>query len=972
MKKKAISLLTMLFVMLFTIDVKADWNPYALKKTDSYNSYFDWMPTDIKKGDIITVKVSTQVMDNSKINYGTYAIRWDEKAFEIVENNGKYYTLKNEDVEITNYDLYNDNKYYIEFYGNDTLYDDNYYVGTPLFEFKFRVLSDAKDGIYRIYQSEGESLLNVELSEGYGGGDANLRGYDNELRFQIGKEKIVSNYTPDTINSNSYIIGNHLFTREGSEAYPGRLTTEYIMLASKSIESDNKDDMIIYVKNASGIWKNAITNDEINPPEKFNISYIDMISNYSNNGLYSTDTNNEDNYTILALTQISDKKAIVTIEVPNETVHAVGTINGKIVTFSVSGKNYKITIGDNEVNIETNDANITDLRLQKKVNYDVNDYYSFEYGNKYYLKSEASGKYVLGNNEIYLVQLSSTSYKVCIKNKASNKCEIKDGVYGDEDYLTINDKYYGYIRNEEGIKLTSDEDNTYVGTYVKQSNITMEDIFSLEENYIMYTVIYSDDYNCNTDCNAWGWEYVKHGEKLEGPGIPEKDGFNFVGWQLNGEIYDLNTPVTSSMELHAKWEVNIPTPVISVGESNNWYDRWVAIENYNEYCSNSVCNVEDSNVVNFAGFEVYEKVGSEYIYVGDGNNGDNLDLPYYEFTMEPNTTRTFVARVYIFNGEERVYSGYSNEVESDATIPTPVAIFTETANDSVDYSSYNDGTYTYKINVENLRDFGYEWNDDGNEWYVLQHKVDGFDLFEMVDNHLQPPVGFDGNNSAEISVSVNDTRHYYVKAYLFVDGSKVYSALSNELVPESPIPTPVINGGMGDDTIVFGLMINNSNDYCIGECSGSESDEYIVDGYEIYEKVGLNYNLIKTINKVVDDDEFIENTLDESENKVFAVRMFINHSGGKVYSNYSNEIILQAAPELSACYTHNNDEYTWGHYNGIEGYIKVMGRISEETCIPELKCYYNSDDESYHWTASPDVNWSLLPDITSEETCVSP
>ena len=59
------------------------------------------------------------------------------------------------------------------------------------------------------------------------------------------------------------------------------------MLASKSIESDDKNDMIIYLKNARGNWYNAITNEQLTPPEDFKISYIDMVAHYENNGVYA-------------------------------------------------------------------------------------------------------------------------------------------------------------------------------------------------------------------------------------------------------------------------------------------------------------------------------------------------------------------------------------------------------------------------------------------------------------------------------------------------------------------------------------------------------------------------------------------------------------------------------------------------------------------------------------------------------------
>ena len=76
----------------------------------------------------------------------------------------------------------------------------------------------------------------------------------------------VSAYTFNTsdISKSTYIIGKTMYTREVVDNYKGALTTEYIMLASKTIDSNNVDDMIIYYKNVDGEWINAISDTKIN------------------------------------------------------------------------------------------------------------------------------------------------------------------------------------------------------------------------------------------------------------------------------------------------------------------------------------------------------------------------------------------------------------------------------------------------------------------------------------------------------------------------------------------------------------------------------------------------------------------------------------------------------------------------------------------------------------------------------------
>ena len=86
------------------------------------------------------------------------------------------------------------------------------------------------------------------------------------------------NMTPDEIKGSSYVIGSHVFTREINEntGYKGRLTTDLIMLAAQTIESNDLDSMIIYYKTASGMWINGLTGLPIDVPGSFNIDYNNM------------------------------------------------------------------------------------------------------------------------------------------------------------------------------------------------------------------------------------------------------------------------------------------------------------------------------------------------------------------------------------------------------------------------------------------------------------------------------------------------------------------------------------------------------------------------------------------------------------------------------------------------------------------------------------------------------------------------
>ena len=86
----------------------------------------------------------------------------------------------------------------------------------------------------------------------------------------------VVKYKDDDISPSSYVIGTHVFTRNINSNYIGQLTTNYIMIASKTINKNNISDMKIYYKNPRGIWYNALTGNKTDIPSEFEIEYKDL------------------------------------------------------------------------------------------------------------------------------------------------------------------------------------------------------------------------------------------------------------------------------------------------------------------------------------------------------------------------------------------------------------------------------------------------------------------------------------------------------------------------------------------------------------------------------------------------------------------------------------------------------------------------------------------------------------------------
>ena len=47
---------------------------------------------------------------------------------------------------------------------------------------------------------------------------------------------------------------------------------------------------------------------------------------------------------------------------------------------------------------------------------------------------------------------------------------------------------------------------------------------------------------------------VRVGETITEPSAPVSSEYTFLGWYLNDEKFDFNTPITKNIKLEAKWE----------------------------------------------------------------------------------------------------------------------------------------------------------------------------------------------------------------------------------------------------------------------------------------------------------------------------------------------------------------------------------------------------------------------------------
>ena len=141
------------------------------------------------------------------------------------------------------------------------------------------------------------------------------------------------------------------------------------------------------------------------------------------------------------------------------------------------------------------------------------------------------------------------------------------GVYmtanGDrQDYVYPNMYYYlegdWYQFDTEG-KLTYIEEIDSLDIYYVNNEAKEEITFPTKpEEPVSYSVYFTNE------TENYATQTVLEGSTATKPTNPTKEGYNFVGWYLDGVLFDFSTEITSDTVLVAKWEAKELTPSYTV------------------------------------------------------------------------------------------------------------------------------------------------------------------------------------------------------------------------------------------------------------------------------------------------------------------------------------------------------------------------------------------------------------------------
>ena len=478
------------------------------------------------------------------------------------------------------------------------------------------------------------------------------------------------------IPNNSYVIGTHIFTSDMV------LTTKHIMLASKTIEGNMLDDMIIYYKSPKGVWVDGLTGKKVNMPNKIKITNI----NLENVNVPETPTLSND---------------YGTENIANLSILAEGYYGNPSNLTSING--WELYEKTDEEYVKVTESGETPY------SYSITD---IDYGFKkiyvarvYTLDSNNQKKYSEYSNEIVIerkVETPTLSNDYGTRNVA-NLSILAEGYYGNPSNLTSINGWELYEKtDEEYVKVTEsgeppysyniiDIDYGFKKTYVarvyaldssnqkKYSDYSNEIVIerrpetptlashggSPHERYI--GVI---GWGVYEESESWsvlsGWElYEKINDDYEL--IKDVNSISYANDVGISKIFELNTNKifvarvyvldSNNRKIYSDYsneyivssvQISAPTLTLVSDESNNY-----------KLNINSKSPYSDEHMISFvSGWELYEKSNTEYIKVNESDkNSYSYDITDSDFN------KIYVARVYALdtNGK-KLYSEYSNEI----------------------------------------------------------------------------------------------------------------------------------------------------------------------------------------------------------------------------------------------------------------------------------------------------------------------
>ena len=518
------------------------------------------------------------------------------------------------------------------------------------------------------------------------------------IKINVNAKEILSS----DISPRTYIIGAYEFTENTT------LTTRHIMLASKTIDGNTLNDMIIYYKNPRGKWINGLTGEIVEVSDKFNIEYVDLIKflttptlenilgdetsatlSITSSGYY-LDSNNLSKISGWELYEKVDKN-YNKIKEGTEYFYTSNEFAPGESKIYVSRVYYETTNGNRIYSEYSNELEVTREKLQTPTL--VNDPSDLSGA---HLSMAVEGYYASGEDALKEI----TGWELYEKTENGYVTIANDSTYSHnvsmDQGTTKTFIARVYYENENVTKTYSEYSNEVVVTIEKIKVPTLT--FSKNNDKMTLSIIAEGTYKDETEQNKiTGWELYEKGETntlitSDKPytyemDIPYGETKTYYARIYIVDVY--NNKVYSENSAELVINEKLPTPTLSNDYS---YTGGAKLSILTEGYYGS--DVEKKNMI--SGWELYEKTESGYSILTEGTNYT------YELAMESGSSKTFVSRVYKNINGEKVYSDYSNEITIERILIGDANCDGEISGlDSSIISRYVDNLSVDKISLKN-------------------------------------------------------------------------------------------------------------------------------------------------------------------------------------------------------------------------------------------------------------------------------
>ena len=598
------------------------------------------------------------------------------------------------------------------------------------------------------------------------------------IKINVNAKEILSS----DISPRTYIIGAYEFTENTT------LTTRHIMLASKTIDGNTLNDMIIYYKNPRGKWINGLTGEIVEVSEKFNIEYVDLIK------FLTTPT----------LENILGDETSATLSITSSGYYLDSNNLSKISGWELYEKttdgyskitegtnyNYKVTLNPGETK--------TFVARVYKLNETLDRVYS-DYSNEVEVTREKLNTPTLAND---YNDKTKASLSILGAGYYGSSEETLKEISGWELYEKTTD---GYSKITEGtnytyqMELVPGEAKTFVARVYKDKE-NGDRIYSEYSNELEVTREKLQTPTLANDPSDLSGAHLSMA--VEGYYASGEDALKEItGWELYEKTE--NGYVTIANDSTYSHNVSMDQGTTKTFIARVYYENENVTKTYSEYSNEVVVTIEKIKVPTLTfsknndkmtlsiiaegtykdeteqnkitGWELYEKGETNTLITSDKPYTYEMDIPYGE-------TKTYYARIYIVDVyNNKVYSENSAELVINEKLPTPTLSNDYSYTDGAKLSILTEGYYGSDVEKKNM--------------------ISGWELYEKTESGYS--ILTEGTNyTYELAMESGSSKTFVSRVYKNINGEKVYSDYSNEITIER-------------------ILIGDAN--CDGEISGLDS-----------------------------------------------------------------------------------------------------------------------------------------------------